>query len=96
MPLSRFSLPHANHSGILVAFWLIGCTNIWNAGDLALWVKDRAVEQGCQRETIVLDEWYTETDQGNVWRGTCRDARGNAKSFGIAVDSVWKPSQPAR
>jgi len=42
-----------------------------------------------------LDEWYTETAEGNVWRGTCRDARGNPKSFGIDVDPVWKPSKSA-
>ena len=81
---------------ILIAFLLVsmvGCSNIWNASDLAVWVKDRAVEQGCQRETIELEEWYTKTDDGNVWRGTCREAQGNTKSFGINVDTVWRPSQ---
>jgi len=74
--------------------WLSACSSIWNASDLAEWVKHRAVEQGCQRETIQLAEWYTETAEGNVWRGTCRDAHGSSKSFGIDVDPVWKPSKP--
>lgn len=72
---------------------LSGCTNIWNASDLAAWVQDRAVDQGCQRESIELDDWYTETAEGNVWRGTCRDSAGTSLPFGINVDSVWKPSQ---
>ena len=72
---------------------LIGCSQIWNAGDLAEWVRDRAEDQGCVRETIVLEEWYISTADGNVWRGTCRDAKDNPKSFGINVDSVWTPSE---
>ena len=72
---------------------LSGCTSIWNAGDLAVWVKDRAAEDGCSRETITLDEWYVRTDEGNVWRGTCRDAQNAPKSFGINVDPVWTPSE---
>jgi hypothetical protein len=78
---------------MLVPLLLCACSSIWNASDLAEWVRDRAVEQGCQRETIHLDEWYTETAEGNVWRGSCRDAQGNTKTFGIDVDPVWKPSQ---
>lgn len=39
------------------ALVLLGCASIWNAGDLAVWVKDRAVEQGCQREAIALEDW---------------------------------------
>ncbi len=83
---------------ILVVVFMYGCPKIWNASDLAVWVKDRAVEQGCQRETIELEEWYTETAEGNVWRGTCRETRGNTKLFEINIDPVWKPSagQPAR
>lgn len=77
----------------VLAVSLYGCSNIWNAGDLAVWVKDRAVEQGCQRETIELEEWYTKTADGNVWRGTCRETQGNTKSFGINVETVWRPSQ---
>ena len=75
-----------------VVLVLSGCASIWNAGDLAVWVKDRAVAQGCQRETIVLDDWYEQTAEGNVWRGTCRDIAGNPKPFGINVDAVWTPS----
>lgn len=74
---------------------LSACSSIWNAGDLADWVREGAVKQGCQRQTIQLDEWYTETAEGNVWRGTCRDAQGNPRSFGIDVDPVWKPSKSA-
>ena len=44
-----------------LAVFFYGCANIWNVGDLAIWVKDRAVAQGCQRKTIELEEWYTET-----------------------------------
>ena len=65
---------------------------LWNAGDLAVWLNDRAAEQGCQRETIELEEYYTETTEGNVWRGTCREAQGKINSFEINVDRVWKPS----
>ena len=72
---------------------LSGCTSIWNASDLAVWVRDRAVDQGCPRETIELEDWYTETAEGNVWRGTCKDAEGETMSFGVNVDPVWKPSQ---
>ena len=76
------------------ALALSGCaSSIWNAGDLAQWVRDQAVLEGCQRETIVLEEWYTQTDEGNVWRGTCKGSDGTEQSFGINVDSVWKPSQ---
>lgn len=73
--------------------FIAGCSPIWNASDLADWVRDRAVEQGCQRETIELDEWYTQTREGNVWRGTCRDTQNDTKSFGINVDPVWTPSK---
>lgn len=75
-----------------VVIFISGCATIWNASDLAVWVRNRAVEQGCQRGTVVLDEWYTRTAEGNVWRGTCRDEGGHAKPFGIPVDSVWTPS----
>lgn len=78
---------------VISALFMFGCVNIWNAGDLAVWVKDRAVEQGCRRGTIELEEWYTETDEGNFWRGTCQDAKGGTKSFEINVDPVWTPSE---
>ena len=79
---------------MVISFVLVlsGCASIWNASDLAVWVKDRAVEQGCQRETIVLDDWYGQTAEGNIWRGTCRDIEGNPQTFGINVDAVWTPS----
>ena len=79
----------------VTAFGLVlsGCASIWNASDLVVWVQDQAVDQGCQRETIELDDWYTETAEGNVWRGTCKDPAGTSMSFGINVDSVWKPSK---
>lgn len=77
------------------SLFLTACSGIWSAGDLAIWVRDRAVEQGCQRETIALEEWYTTEAGGNVWHGTCRDSRGNAQTFGINVDPVWTPSEPA-
>lgn len=79
--------------GIAVILLLSGCSGIWNAGDLVEWVKDRAVDQGCRRDSIELDEWYTATAEGNRWCGTCRDAFGNIKSLGIDVDPVWKPSK---
>jgi len=72
---------------------LSGCSDIWNASDLALWVKDRALEQGCLRETIELDDGYSETADGNVWRGTCRDAQDDTRALGTNVDPVWTPSQ---
>lgn len=72
---------------------LSGRSDIWNTSELALWVKDRAVEQGCLRETIQPEDWYSETAEGNVWHGTCRDARGDTRSFGINVDPVWTPSK---
>ena len=82
----------------VAAFGLLlsGCTSIWNASDLALWVRDQAVDQGCQRDTVELEEWYIETVEGNVWRGICQDSAGNARSFGINVDSVWTPSESAK
>mgnify|MGYP001546943240 FL=1 len=76
-----------------VALLVSACASIWNAGDLADWVRDRAVEQGCKRESIELDDWYSETPEGNVWRGTCRDVQGTAMPFGINVDAVWTPSK---
>ena len=75
---------------------LSGCADIWNASDLALWVRDQAVDQGCQRDTIELEAWYTETPEGNVWRGICQDSAGHSRSFGINVDSVWTPSETAK
>jgi hypothetical protein len=73
----------------VVAVVMSGCASIWNAIDLAIWVKDRTVEQGCQCGTIELEEGHTETAEGNVWRGTCRGTPGNSKSPGITVGPVW-------
>lgn len=73
------------------------CTksSIWNASDLAEWVKDQAASQGCNRESIQLEEWYRSEDGRNIWHGTCRDAEtGETKHFAIPVDRVWKPSSP--
>jgi len=42
---------------------------VCNAADLAGWVRDRAVEQGCPRETIELEDWYTHAAEGNIWSG---------------------------
>ena len=78
---------------VLVALALSGCTEIWNASDLAAWVRNHAVVQGCRRETIELETWYTETAKGSVWRGTCLDEQGAGKAFGINVDGVWQPSR---
>jgi hypothetical protein len=85
---------HARTAILVITLAMSGCaSSIWNAGDLVHWVKDQAVEEGCQRDTISLEEWYTQTDEGNVWRGTCKGADGKKRNFGINVDSVWKPSQ---
>ena len=99
--LSKCAVRHTYHATLqlmtttmLVVIFVTGCSSIWNASDLAAWVKERAAEQGCQRDTIELEEWYTTTAEGNVWRGNCRDAQGNAMSFGINVGKVWKPSAP--
>ena len=73
-----------------------GCGgDIWNAGDLAQRVRDRAEEEGCRRESIVLEEWYRNESSGTVWHGTCEHAgSGDEMTFGINVDSVWTPSEP--
>jgi hypothetical protein len=76
------------------ALVLSGCNSyISSAGDLVRWVKAQAIEEGCQQGTIVLDQWYTQTDKGNVWRGTCKGADGKKRYFSINVDSVWKTSE---
>ena len=90
---SRFRIATLSIPVGVLGLLLAGCTNIWNAGDLADWVRDRAADEGCQPASIQLEDWYTETADGNVWRGVCLDSAGNSKSFGINVDSVWTPSQ---
>jgi hypothetical protein len=85
---------HARTAILACALALSGCNSyISNAGDLVRWVKDKAVEEGCQQGTIVLDQWYTQTDKGNVWRGTCKGPDGKKRYFSINVDSVWKASE---
>ncbi len=70
-----------------------GCNDIWNAGDLAEWVREQAVKSGCETATIELEDWYREEPGGNVWHGTCRDrSTGEDMAFAIGVDKVWEPS----
>ena len=74
---------------------LTGCMNsmIWNSGDLEKWVKEQAVTQGVERESIKLEDWYVEENGQNVWKGTGTDAStGLRRQFSITVDKVWKPS----
>jgi hypothetical protein len=79
---------------VLIAF--AGCSTrskIWNAGDLAQWVKDQAVEQGFQRDSVQLDEWYREDGGQNVWHGRGINSKTGKKSeFEVPVDRVWTPS----
>ena len=71
-----------------------GCEKkIWNAGDLAEWVRNQAVEQGCKRESIELAEWYASDAGRNDWHGSCLKGDNQERTnFSINVDSVWKPS----
>lgn len=80
---------------LALALTLQACMpSIWNAGDLAEWVREQAVQQGCQNDSIELEDWYRETEGGNVWHGSCLDDAGEAMTFQISVDSVWTPSAP--
>ena len=80
---------------VTLSFTLQACMpSIWNAGDLADWVRGQAVEQGCQEDSVVLEDWYRETMHGNVWHGTCLKTTGEAQEFAVNVDSVWTPSEP--
>lgn len=80
--------------GVSCVVLLAGCSeSIWNAGDLAEWVRDQATGQGCVRDSIELEEWYREEASGNVWHGTCTDTTsGDRKQFSVNVDPVWTPS----
>ena len=79
---------------LLAGLLLAGCNQIWNAGDLAQWVRVQAGNQGCDPATIELNEWVDATEEGNVWSGTCVNALSSASmSFGINVDSVWTSSE---
>jgi len=85
---------YARTAFLASALALSACNSyISSAGDLVRWVKAQAIEEGCQQGTIVLDQWYTQTDKGNVWRGTCKGPDGKKRYFGINVESVWKASQ---
>ena len=76
------------------ALFLSGCaTKITNASDLKAWVKKQAQKQYCTRESIELDDWYTETADGNVWYGNCRTDIDDPKRIAINVDRVWDPSK---
>ena len=78
----------------LTALVLTGCNQIWNAGDLAEWVRVQAGDQGCDPATTELNEWVDATEDGNVWSGTCVNALSSASmSFGINVASVWTSSE---
>ncbi|MCP5548880.1 MAG: hypothetical protein H7A50_16075 [Akkermansiaceae bacterium] len=85
--------PHLFAALITTLLVSCGSPSIWNAGDLARWVKDQAAAQGCDRSTIQLEDWYRSEDGHNVWHGTCADPEtGARRGFAIPVDSVWKPS----
>lgn len=73
---------------------LNACTSIWNSGDLRKWVLNEALKSGCQSDSIVLDEWYTEENGKNIWHGHCLNADSKQKmDLSVGVDNVWKPSQ---
>lgn len=73
---------------------LTGCGQIWNAGDLAQWVRKQAIEAGCAPESIELAEWYVNRDGKNLWPVSCRSARDDTSmTLEIGVDEVWTPSQ---
>lgn len=84
------SIPAMAVAALLVA----GCSNdIWNAGDLAVWVRDRPVEQGCERSSIELEDWYRDEGGKNIWHGNCLDRDNRERvDFAIDVDPVWTPS----
>ena len=80
---------------ILVLFLLSSCgsSSIWNAGDLAKWVRKEALDKGCEADSIVLDEWYVAEGGKNNWKGRCKNGNsGEAMEFSINVDKVWTPS----
>lgn len=79
---------------LLLALLFAGCTQIWNASDLVEWVDEQAVDSGCDPATIELEDWYVQTDDGNVWQGTCVDKEsGERVALAIPIDNVWTPSQ---
>lgn len=73
---------------------LYGCGQVWNGADLQAWVVQRALEQGCNSETLLLDEWYTQESEKLIWYGQCtNDKTGEEVKLAIPVDSVWSPSK---
>lgn len=92
---TRFNQSSVSIAAIAVAALVAaGCSNdIWNAGDLAEWVRDRAVEQGCERNSIELEDWYRDESGKNIWHGSCLDRKNRQRmDFAIDVDPVWTPS----
>jgi hypothetical protein len=82
--------------GLLAGCFLAGCSGIWNAGDLAEWVRSQAIEAGCAPESIALDDWYTPRDGVNVWLGECvSQETGETIRLEIGVDRIWTPSATA-
>ncbi len=82
--------------GLLTGCLLAGCSGIWNAGDLVEWVRNQAIEAGCEPESIALDDWYTTRDGANVWLGECiSQETGETVQLEIGVDRVWTPSATA-
>ena len=79
---------------VLLTVLLTACgSEIWNGADLQKWVHEQAVKSGCDSESIVLGEWYTERDGENIWLGTCSNGTtGELMDLEISVDEVWTPS----
>jgi len=72
---------------------LHACTSIWNSGDLQKWVIKEAVKSGCEPDSIVLDDWYTQVKKENIWYGQCNHKdSGKPMKVEVGVDKVWKPS----
>ena len=82
--------------GLILSFLMLSCSTrdkIWNASDLEIWVREQAVEEGYQKESIQLDDWYKKEDSRLVWHGEgIETASGKKSSFGIRVDEIWTPS----
>jgi hypothetical protein len=92
---SRFNQASVLISAMAVVVLLAaGCSNdIWNAGDLAEWVRDRAVEKGCERSSSELEDCYLDEGGKNIWHGSSLDRDNRERmDFEIDVDPVWKPS----
>lgn len=80
---------------VTLAVLVAGCTQIWNASDLADWVRVQAESEGCDPQTIELADWYEARGGENVWPGACVNAQsGETMNFAIGIDAVWTPSAP--